>query len=48
MEKYKGNVGKLFLFVVLDNCNVLIKVLKKVEEIDEYVVCVYEIEGWKV
>lgn len=48
MEKYKGNVGKLPLPAVLDNCNAPTKVSKKVEEIDEHAACAHEIEGWKV
>ena len=45
--KHRGELGKDYSLASSDNCNVLIKALKKAESSDEYVVRVYETGGKK-
>lgn len=44
-DKHKGEMGRTFSMVSSDNPNVIIKVLKKAVDSDEYVVRVYDVAG---
>ncbi|MDR1681936.1 MAG: discoidin domain-containing protein [Candidatus Symbiothrix sp.] len=44
-EKQKGDLGKSFSFLQIDNENVLLKSLKQAENSDEYIVRFYETSG---
>ena len=46
-DKHKGELGKSFSFVSIDNSKVSVKALKQAEKSDEYIVRVYETEGLK-